>query len=258
MSDQLLIHTDNRGVCTLTLNRPERHNALNAELIVELVNALTNVNNDPNIRVLVITGNGDSFSSGADMEWMKASANYDEETNRQDAMLFTQLMRTLYDLQKPTIALINGPSYGGGLGVIACCDIAIASTTAKFAFTEVRLGLVPAVISPYVIVKIGPSHARRLFLTAEQFSATQALAFDLVHFVVDKTELNTLVDQQIQHLLKAGPLAARASKLLTPRLATEEVENELTALIAALRASPEGQEGLAAFLEKRKPSWIKG
>lgn len=257
MSDQLLIHTDNRGVCTLTLNRPERHNAFNAQLIDELIAALSNLNDDPDVRVVIITGQGDSFSSGADLEWMKASAQYDEESNRKDAMQLTLLMSTLYDLQKPTIALVNGPSYGGGLGLIACCDIAIANTDAKFAFTEVRLGLVPAVISPYIIVKIGPSHARRLFLTAERFSAQQALDFDLVHLVAEKEALNELLEQQIKHLLKASPQAIKASKLLTPRLATPEMEQELTALIAALRTSTEGQEGLAAFLEKRKPSWIK-
>ncbi len=257
MSQLLLTEIDARGVCTLTLNRPDVHNALNDQLINQLTTALLNADKDPDVRVVVITGNGKSFSSGADMEWMKASINYDVETNRKDAMQFTLLMRTLYGMGKPTVARINGPSYGGGLGVIACCDIAVATDTSQFAFTEVRLGLVPAVISPYVLMKIGPSHARRLFLTAEHFDAEHAKEIQLIHHVSPEEKLDELVEQQVQHLLKAGPASIQTCKILIPNLASEEVENELTTLIAQLRASPEGQEGLAAFLEKRKPNWIK-
>ena len=254
---QLLVTTDERGVRTLTLNRPERHNALNGELIGELIATLDECNKDVNVRVVVITGAGTSFSSGADLEWMKASVNYDEATNRKDAMQLSTLMSTIYDLHKPTIARINGPSYGGGLGIIACCDIAIASTTAQFAFTEVRLGLAPAVISPYILMSIGPSHARRLFLTAEQFSSSEASGFGLVHQVVESDALNGAVEKQIGMLLKAGPEAIKMCKRLIPHLSNEEIDGELVALIAALRASPEGQEGLTAFLDKREPNWIK-
>lgn len=254
---QLIITTDERGVRTLTLNRPERHNALNAELINELITSLDECNRDATVRVVVITGAGASFSSGADLEWMRASVHHDEASNRKDALQLAILMRTLYDLQKPTIARINGPSYGGGLGIIACCDIAIASTTAQFSFTEVRLGLAPAVISPYILMSIGPSHARRLFLTAEQFSSSEALGFGLVHQVAESDALNAAVEKQIGMLLKAGPAAIKACKRLIPRLSNEAIDSELAALIAALRASPEGQEGLSAFLEKRKPNWIK-
>jgi methylglutaconyl-CoA hydratase len=254
---QLLVTTDGRGVRTLTLNRPERHNALNGELIGELIAALDACNSDANVRIVVITGAGASFSSGADLEWMRASVNYDEAANRRDAMQLATLMHTLYDMQKPTIARVNGPSYGGGLGVIACCDIAIAATTAQFAFTEVRLGLAPAVISPYILMSIGPRHARRLFLTAEQFGSREALEFGLVHQVVESEALSGAVEQQIGMLLKTGPEAIKACKRLIPRLSNEEIDGELVALIAALRASPEGQEGLSAFLEKRKPKWIK-
>lgn len=254
---QLLITTDPRGVRTLILNRPERHNALNAGLLTELIAALDECNHDEQVRVVVVTGAGASFSSGADMEWMRASIHYDEAANRQDAMQFAILMRTLYDLNKPTIARVNGPSYGGGLGVIACCDIAIATSDAKFAFTEVRLGLVPAVISPYILMSIGLRQARKLFLTAEQFSSSEALNIELLHQVVDNDELDEAVEKRIHQLLKAGPEAIKACKRLIPRLNSDEVDSELVALIAALRASPEGQEGLTAFLEKRKPNWIK-
>lgn len=254
---QLLVTTDGRGVRTLTLNRPERHNALNAELIGELIAALDECNSDVTVRVVVITGAGASFSSGADLEWMRASINHDEADNRKDAMQLAMLMRTLSELQKPTIARVNGSSYGGGLGLIACCDIAIATLNAQFAFTEVRLGLVPAVISPYILMSIGPRHARRLFLTAEQFSSSEALDFQLMHQVVADEQLDQAIDKTIHQLLKAGPEAIKACKRLIPRLSSDEIDSELVALIAALRASSEGQEGLTAFLEKRKPNWIK-
>ncbi len=256
MSDTLTIQKDDRGVYTLTLNRPDVHNALNAELISQLTTALIQIEHDKQARVVIITGEGKSFSSGADLQWMKESAKYDEATNRKDAEQLTILLRTLYQLNKPTITRINGPAFGGALGIIAACDIAIADDSALFAFSEVRLGLAPAVISPYILMRIGPSHARKLFMTAERFDATHALTIDLVHSVTHGDKLDTEIEQQVQHLLKAGPIALQACKLLIPSLLTEQVEAELTALIAQLRASPEGQEGLAAFLEKRKPNWI--
>ncbi len=188
---------------------------------------------------------------------MRASINYNEETNRNDAMQLATLMRTLSELQKPTIARVNGSSYGGGLGLIACCDIAIATHNAQFAFTEVRLGLIPAIISPYILMSIGPRHARRLFLTAEQFGSSEALNLQLLHQVVANEQLDDAVDKTIHQLLKAGPEAIKACKRLIPRLSSDEIESELVALIAALRASPEGQEGLTAFMERRKPGWVK-
>lgn len=254
---QLLISTDERGVRTITLNRPERHNALNGELIAEMNAALDVCHNDAAVRVVVITGAGTSFSSGADLEWMRASINYDEAANRHDARQLSTMLRKIYDLPKPTIARINGPAYGGGLGVIACCDIAIASTTAQFAFTEVRLGLVPAVISPYILMSIGPRQARKLFMTAEQFDSSDALDMQLVHQVVERDALDEAIEKNIRQLLKAGPEALKACKHLIPRLTSDEVDEALVALIAQLRKSPEGQEGLTAFLEKRKPEWIK-
>ena len=253
----LLVTTDKCGVRILTLNRPERHNALNDALISELITALDECNSDATVRVIVITGAGASFSSGADLEWMRSSVDHDEEANRRDAVQLAILMRTLSDVQRPTIARINGSSYGGGLGLIACCDIAITTHNAQFAFTEVRLGLVPAVISPYILMSIGPRHTRRLFLTAEQFSSNEALNLQLVHQVVADEQLDETVDKTIRQLLKAGPEAIKVCKRLIPRLSSDEIDNELVALIAALRTSPEGQEGLTAFLEKRAPHWIK-
>lgn len=255
MPKSLLIETDQRGVCTLTLNRPERHNAFNAELINELLAALLKINNDDAVRVVVITGSGESFSSGADLEWMKASAKFDEADNIRDALQLSNLMHLLYDLTKPTIARINGPAFGGALGLIACCDIAVASDTALFAFSEVRLGLAPAVISPYILMSMGPRHARRLFLTAERFTAEEALSFDLIHKVTTPSQLDDEIENQINMLLKGGPEAIKACKKLIPRLTNAQIEEELARLIAKLRTSPEGQEGLTAFFEKRKPSW---
>ncbi len=257
MSQQLLVRTDERGVCTLTLNRPECHNALNGELIGALIDALDECNRKVNVRIVVITGAGESFSSGADLEWMRASISHDEATNRHDALQLAILLRKIYDLQKPTIARINGSSYGGGLGIISCCDIAIATTSTQFAFTEVRLGLVPAVISPYILMSIGPRHTRRLFLTAEQFSSSEALNLQLVHQVVADEQLDESIEKTVRQLLKAGPEAIKVCKRLIPRLSSDEIDDELVALIAALRTSAEGQEGLTAFLDKRKPNWIE-
>jgi len=257
MSELLQIHTDERGVCTLTLNRPERHNAFNAELIERLITDIALANEDPSVRVLVLTGAGQSFSSGADLGWMQEAAGQDEATNREDAERLAALMRILYELDKPTVARVNGPAYGGGLGLIACCDIAIACTAAKFAFSEVKLGLIPAVISPYILNAIGPRQARRLFLTGEPFSAVEAQAMGLVHQAVEPDQLDATVERQITLLLTAGPAAQRECKHLLRRFDFENADGELAALIATLRASPEGQAGLTAFLSKTRPPWIK-
>lgn len=254
MTSSLHIETDQRGVCTITLNRPERHNAFDAELIDELLTALQTVSNDDKIRIVIITGAGESFSSGADLNWMRSMVDYDEATNRRDAQQLSNLMHSLYTLSKPTIARVNGPAFGGGIGLIACCDIAIATNTAQFAFTEVRLGMAPAVISPYIVMSIGPRQARRLFLTAERVGSHEALNFGLVHQVTEPDELDETINKQVRHLLKAGTEAIKACKSLTQNPTDEQ---ELSSLIARLRTSAEGQEGLKAFLEKRKPSWVK-
>lgn len=256
MSDALLIQTDARGVCTLTLNRPERHNAFDDKLIDLLLQALEQIERDTAVRVVVLTGTGKSFSSGADLEWMRGMAKYDERTNRQDAARVAKLMETLNNLSKPAVARVNGSAFAGAVGLIACCDIVIASERAEFAITEVRLGLAPAVISPYVIAAIGARQARRLFLTAERIGSEEARRLGLVHEVVTDEALPQAVERTVDFLLKAGPNALAECKRLILRLTRRQAE-DTSELIARLRVSPEGQEGMAAFFEKRKPSWVK-
>ncbi|MFQ5993675.1 MAG: enoyl-CoA hydratase-related protein [Acidiferrobacterales bacterium] len=252
MADQLLLSTDDRGVTTLTLNRPERHNAFDDQLIEALLAALRQIERDNSVRVVVLTGTGKSFSSGADLDWMRGMANYDEVTNRKDAQQLAALLEALNGLNRPTVARVNGPAFGGAIGLIACCDIVVTSERAVFALTEVRLGLAPAVISPYVIAAIGSRQARRLFLNAERIGAEEAKSMGLVHYVVADEALDHSVETQVGSLLEAGPNALRACKRLISADNADVVE-----LIAELRVSPEGQEGMAAFFEKRKPSWTK-
>jgi methylglutaconyl-CoA hydratase len=256
--NQIILDRNPNGVYTLSLNRPERHNAFNAELIDELLVVLQQINNDTDVRVMILTGNGKSFSAGADLDWMRTSAQYDEAKNRADASKLARLMRTLYELKVPTIARVNGPAYGGGLGLIACCDIAIAAVSAQFAFTEVRLGLVPAVIAPYILQAIGLRHTRRYFLGAEPFTSSEAQNICLVHEVIAGDKLDERVKHHVNHLLMAGPVALQQCKRMLRQLSdNSRMENELVNLIASLRASPEAQQGMAAFFDKRQPPWIK-
>ncbi len=262
MSKPLIMTVDARGVCTLTLNRPEKHNALNKALINALREILAKIDSENGIRVVVITGNGLSFSSGADLEWMRESARFNDQENRQDAEQLANLMRSLYELSKPTIARVNGHAFGGALGLIACCDIAIAHCDAQFAFTEVRLGLTPAIIAPYILLAMGSRQVRRLFLTAERFSSKDALQFGLIHHLASEDSLDSEVQKQIKNLLQAGPVAIGETKKLLRQLTRQLTPNEpndetLAALIARLRTSAEGQEGLRAFHEKRSPTWCK-
>lgn len=253
--------TQTLSTATIALNRPEMHNAFDDKLIRELTIALIELEREPNVRAIVLTGTGASFSAGADMIWMRRMAAAPEPDNREDAMRLAELLRTLAFLSKPTIARVNGSAFGGGVGLIACCDIAIAGSEAKFGLTEVKLGLVPAVISPYVVDAIGARHALRLFQTAETFDATQALAMGLVHEVVATDGLDAAVQRQTDLLAKSGPIAVSEAKALALRVAgrIEErrklLDEENAALIARLRVSTEGQEGLTAFLDKRKPTW---
>jgi methylglutaconyl-CoA hydratase len=258
----LLKHLDKRGVLDLTLNRPELHNAFDAELISELTVALVEASNDAAVRVVVLSGSGTSFSAGADINWMRGMAEASEEENRMDALQLAALMRTLNYLDRPTIAKISGAAFGGGLGLLACCDMTICSESAKFGLTETTLGLVPAVISPYVFRKMGESHARRYFLSGERFDAHKAQQTGLVQEVVADDSLDESVDRLVSRLLKAAPGAVLASKKLLNAVAGHDEEqqaeqDEFTAqLIATLRVSAEGQEGLSAFLEKRTPDWV--
>ena len=246
-------------VAQLRLNRPELHNAFDADLIAALTAALEQLATDPDVRVVVLAGEGASFSAGADLNWMRGMAAASEADNRDDALALAHLMRTLDELPKPTIARVHGPAFGGGVGLVACCDIAIGTPEAKFGLTESKLGLLPAVISPYVIAAIGARQARRWFATAELFDANEAQRIGLLHDVVNATTLDTAVQRQIDLLLKAGPIASASAKTLVRRVAAEHDGDRLdadnAALIAKLRASSEGQEGLSAFLGKRKPRW---
>jgi methylglutaconyl-CoA hydratase len=250
------------GVARVVLQRPEVHNAFDDKLIRELAVALAELGRDVHVRVVVLTGAGASFSAGADLGWMQRMAAATEDENRADALTLAHLMHTLAFLPKPTVARVNGAAYGGGVGLIACCDIAIAPEQAKFGLTEVKLGLVPAVISPYVIDAIGVRQALRWFQTGEAFDAARALALGLVHEVVAADALDAAIDAQVAALRKAGPDAMRESKLLALRMGGRNpdrrrlADEENAALIARLRVSQEGQEGIAAFLAKRKPAWM--
>lgn len=249
-------------VATVTMDRPAVHNAFNAEFIVELTAALARAGADPEVRAVVLAAEGASFSAGADVNWMRAMAGYSEAENHADALKLADLMRTLAYLPKPTIARVQGSAFGGGVGLIACCDVAIAAESAKFGLTEAKLGLVPAVISPYVVAAIGARHARRWFQSGALFDASRAYAMNLVHDVVPIAALDDLVNQELDALLKAGPTAALVAKRLVEGIfgrdepAQRKLDEQTAALIARLRISMEGQEGLSAFLEKRPPNWL--
>ena len=248
------------AVARLRLNRPAVHNAFDAGLIADLTAALQAIAADPRVRVLVLEAEGASFSAGADLNWMRGMAAASEADNREDSLALARLMRTLDALPKPTIARVQGAAFGGGVGLVACCDIAIGVPAATFGLTESKLGLLPAVISPYVIAAIGARNARRYFATAEQFDAAEALRIGLLHQVVAPDQLDAAVQRQVDLLLKAGPVASASAKTLVRDVvahadgARHDADN--AALIARLRVSPEGQEGLTAFLDKRKPNWI--
>ena len=248
-------------VARLRMARGDVHNAFDAALIAGLTAGLQQVAADDGIRVLVLEAEGASFSAGADLNWMRGMAAASEADNRQDSLALARLMRTLDELPKPTIARVHGAAFGGGVGLVACCDIAIGVPQAKFGLTESKLGLLPAVISPYVIAAIGARHARRYFATAEIFDAAQARHIGLLHDVVEADALDAAVQRQIDLLLKAGPTASATAKALVRTVCAHadgtRHDADNAALIARLRVSPEGQEGLSAFLDKRKPRWTE-
>jgi methylglutaconyl-CoA hydratase len=260
--DTLTSNTDNRGILTLCMNRPQVHNAFDATMISEMTAALKSADQDDAVRAVIITGSGSCFSAGADMNWMRSLVGASLEENQRDARQLAKLMRRLNYLSKPTIARINGAAFGGGLGLIAACDFTIAVEDASFGLTEVRLGLVPAVISPYVFRRIGEGNARRYFLSGERFDCHRAMDIGLVQQSVSVGLLDETVQDTIANLLKGGPLAVTNAKQLAFEVAGHNTETQqridefTTSLIARLRVSDEGQEGLAAFLEKRKPGWI--
>ncbi len=255
-SEHLLIEC-NEGVATLTLNRLQQHNAFNAELIKELQKALDQFAQDTSIRVVTIKANGKYFCAGGDLKWFKNATQLTETENREDAALLARLLQTLNAFPKPTVAIIQGSAFGGGVGLIACCDIAIAAHSASFALSEVKLGLVPATIAPYVLRAIGARQLRSLALTAQAFTSEEAYHIGLVHHVVNDSLLAATADNVIAQLLKNGPIAMSTTKKLIQDLSSNpNGELEKTAqLLAQIRVSSEAQEGLSAFFEKRSPSW---
>jgi methylglutaconyl-CoA hydratase len=250
-------------IARVTLNRPQLHNAFDEALIAELAQAFQNLGEDEAVRAVVLAGAGRSFSAGADLNWMKRAAGYDEEQNRADARALELMLRTIDDCPKPVVAMVQGAAIGGGLGLVATCDIAVAGEAAQFATSEVRLGIVPAVISPFVVRAIGARQARRYFLTAERFGAEEARRIGLVHEVAPTDELEARVAAILAEILKGGPDALASAKQLVRLVEMMPQGGSILAeatvgMIAERRASPEGKEGIAAFLEKRKPAWAAG
>ncbi|WP_188261578.1 enoyl-CoA hydratase/isomerase family protein [Azospirillum tabaci] len=258
MSD-ILIDIASDGVATVTMNRAEVHNAFNEQVIADLTDAFLSLGSNPDVRVILLRGAGKSFSAGADLGWMKKMAGYSHDENVQDAMGLATMLRTLDECPKPTIAVVQGPAFGGGVGLVAACDIAISAETASFALTEVRLGLIPAVISPYVVAAMGERACRRYFLTAERFSAAEALRLGLLHQTVPAAELDAAVEAMVRNLLQCGPASQTAAKELIRAVARRPLDDALVRgtaeRIARQRASDEGREGVGAFLEKREPAW---
>lgn len=258
-TEHYLTEIDSRGVATLTLNRPEVHNAFDDHLIMALTQELKRLEADPAVKVVVMAAVGQSFCAGGDLNWMRRSAQYSDEENIQDALALSGLMETIYQLAKPTIARVQGPAYGGGVGVVACCDIAIASDAASFMLSEVRLGIIPGAISPFVIAAIGPRQAARYFISAERISAEEAQRIGLVHEVVAAEQLDARIEALLQELSRNAPGAMGAAKRLVRDVAAKPIDRAVTQetarRIAAARASAEGREGLSAFLEKRRPAW---
>lgn len=248
------------GVATVTLNRPEIHNAFNDQLIEELTHIFSELNNDDSVRVVVLTGEGKSFCAGADLNWMSSMVNYSKEENVQDSLKLAKMFQVINECKKPLIGKVNGHALGGGVGLVAVCDYAISHDKSKFGFTEVRLGLVPAVISPFCIRKIGESNARAYFLSGEMFNANKAQEIGLLHEVTSLENFELRVAEIIQSHLMAGPNAAISAKLLIQNvlnLPSEDITEFTCHEIANKRISKEGQEGMNALLNKSKPNWIK-
>ena len=248
------------SVAIVTLARPAVHNAFNATLIRELTQALAALDGDTAVRAVVLLGEGKSFCAGADLNWMKEMAGYDEERNLADAKELAWMLRTLYLLGKPTIARVHGSVFGGGVGLVACCDIAFAAHDATFSLSETKLGLIPATISPYVVEAIGARQARRYFVSAERFDAAEAFRVGLVHDICPLAELDGKINELLASLLMAGPRAQNEAKALIRAVAAHPIDNaviaDTAARIARVRGSAEAKEGMAAFFEKRMPDWV--
>ena len=257
----LIVDVAAEGRATVTLNRPDVHNAFDDKLIALLTRELDALDRNPTVGVVVLAAAGKSFCAGADLKWMRRMAEYSEAENQADAEALAAMMKTLNRLSKPTVAEVQGAAYGGGVGLICCCDIAIASEAAQFTISEVKLGLIPSVISPYVVAVIGERQARRYALGAETFDAIEAKRIGLVHEVTAAEDLQAAVDAMVEALLANGPAAMAETKDQIAGVANRPVDDRLIAAAAAriarIRVSDEGCEGVAAFLEKRKPGWAR-
>lgn len=251
---------DPRGIATVTLNRPEKHNAFDDAVIAELREVFDSMATRDDVRLVVLASEGKNFSAGADLGWMKRMAEYDYDHNHRDAQALAGMLQALYSLPQPTIARVQGAAFGGAVGLVSCCDMAVASESASFCLSEVKIGLIPATISPYVIRAMGERAARRYFTTAERFGANEAQRIGLVSEVVAAEELDEGLEKLLSTLLQNGPAAVRASKALVVDFAGREISPEIIedscGRIAHIRVSEEGQEGLSAFLNKRKPGWL--
>ena len=256
--DTVLVEIDG-AVARVTLNRPETHNAFDDALIARLTDALEDLGARDDVRAVVLAGRGKSFCAGADLAHMKKAADFSEAENIADAQALARLLMVLGGLSKPTVALVQGPAYGGGVGLVSACDIALAAERASFALTEVRLGLIPAVISPFVVRAIGESHSRRFMLTGARFDAETALRIGLVHEVVPGEALEARGAAVVEMLMQCSPDAHRRAKALIDAVSGRPIDDALAEdvarRIAAARASDDGREGIAAFLEKRPPKW---
>ncbi len=249
------------GVATVTLQRPDVHNAFDDKMIQRLTLEFAGLSRSPAVRVVVIAAEGKSFCAGADLNWMQRSAEYDYDENLADAQALARMMKTIFDLHKPTVAAVQGNAFGGGVGLLSVCDVVIAEEHAEFALTEVRLGIIPAVISPYVFNAIGPRQARRYMLSAERFDARTAKEIGLVHEVVPSGEAPGRAREFARMMLGNSPKALSEAKNLARYVSGHPINENIVAQtaghVARVRSSPEGKEGLAAFLEKRNPNWVK-
>lgn len=257
--NKVLFNIDQQGVAQVILNNPDKHNAFDDQIIGQLTEIFKQINNAQHIKAMVLSSTGKSFSAGADLAWMKRMAEYSYTDNLTDANALATMLNLLDTLSVPTIAKIQGAAFGGAVGLVSCCDIAIASERASFCLSEVKLGLIPATISPYVINSIGNKACRRYFLTAERFSSHVAESLGLVSIVCSSDELDSSVNNMVNTILNNSPAALKQAKLLVLEVAnkdiTPELMNDTSDRIAKIRVSKEGQEGLTAFFENRKPNW---
>lgn len=257
--EKVLVDIDDRGVATVTLNNPDKHNAFDDHIIGDLTAAFEKIATSTGVRVMILAATGKNFCAGGDLAWMKRMATYSYEENLEDARILAAMLKSLNFLPQPTIARIQGAAFGGGVGLVSCCDMAVASSGASFCLSEVKIGLIPATISPYVIGAMGQRAARRFFTTAERFSAQKAFESGLVSEVVEEERLDEGINKLVTALLTNGPKAIGCAKQLVFNVANKKVNDELieytSEQIAKIRVSDEGQEGLSAFLEKRKPAW---